>query len=119
MPGLDVAGFTAWLVATNSVTRNPNIEIAGTVEPLIRRARFEIERLEFRDTTGVPKVGLVEIKGAGAGTLGFNSHLDTVPGTVCDRDPWTQVIEGDRLGGLGNCGRDRRDSVATADSSSH
>jgi acetylornithine deacetylase len=103
MRDLDVVQLTARFVAIDSVTKNSNVAIADAVEPLMRQAGFEVERIEFRDTVGVPKVNLVGIKGSGIGGLGFFAHLDTVPGTGWDRDPWAPVIDGDRLVGLGSC----------------
>jgi acetylornithine deacetylase len=100
---LDVVDVTKELVAIDSVSRQSNAAIADALEPVLRRCGFEIERLDYRDAHGTTKVNLVGLKGSGTGGLGFFSHVDTVPGTGWDRDPWTPAIEGDRLIGLGSC----------------
>lgn len=103
MPVLDVVTLTKELVAIDSVSKRSNAAIADALEPILRRAGFEVEWLEHRDATGERKINLIGIKGTGAGALGFFSHVDTVPGTGWDRDPWTPAVEGDRLIGLGSC----------------
>jgi acetylornithine deacetylase len=103
VPELDVVDVTKELVAIDSVSRQSNAAIADALEPVLRRCGFEIERLEYCDAHGTTKVNLVGLKGSGTGGLGFFSHVDTVPGTGWDRDPWTPAIEGDRLIGLGSC----------------
>jgi acetylornithine deacetylase len=103
VPELDVVSLTKDLVAIDSVSRQSNAAIAAALEPVLRRAGFTVERLEHRDANGELKINLIGVKGAGTGALGFFSHVDTVPGTGWDRDPWTPAVEGDRLIGLGSC----------------
>lgn len=103
MADLDVVGLTRELVAIDSVSKHGNAAIADFLEPVMREGGFEVERLEHRDANGELKINLVGLKGSGAGGLGFFSHVDTVPGTGWDRDPWTPAVEGDRLIGLGSC----------------
>ena len=103
MEQLDVVQLTKDLVAVKSVSQDSNAAVADVLEAVLRRCEFEVERLEYDDDAGVRKVNLVARKGPGTGGLGFFSHLDTVPGTGWDRDPWTPVVEGDRLIGLGAC----------------
>ncbi|MEA2511036.1 MAG: acetylornithine deacetylase, partial [Thermomicrobiales bacterium] len=103
MPELDVVNLTKELVAINSVSKQSNAPVADALEPVMRRCGFEVERLEHRDANGERKVNLVGLKGSGTDGLGFFSHVDTVPGTGWDRDPWTPAVEGDRLIGLGSC----------------
>jgi acetylornithine deacetylase len=103
MPGIDVVDLTKALVAIDSVSRNTNAAIADALESVMRGCGFEVERLEHRDAMGEVKYNLVGLKGAGSGGLGFFSHVDTVPGVGWGRDPWTPVVEGDRLIGLGSC----------------
>jgi acetylornithine deacetylase len=103
VPELDVVNLTKELVAINSVSKQSNAPVADALEPVMRRCGFEVERLEHRDANGERKVNLVGLKGSGTDGLGFFSHVDTVPGTGWDRDPWTPAVEGDRLIGLGSC----------------
>lgn len=62
-------------------------------------ARFEVERLPYTDPAGVPKYALVAIRGQCG--LALSGHMDTVPDTGWDTDPWSGRIEGDTLHGLG------------------
>lgn len=103
MPAVDVVQLTKDLVAVNSVSRNSNAAVAAVLEPVLREAGFAIEHVEYDDANGERKVNLVGVKGEGADGLGFFSHLDTVPGTDWDRDPWSPIVENDRLIGLGSC----------------
>ncbi|HEY7036157.1 MAG TPA: M20/M25/M40 family metallo-hydrolase [Thermomicrobiales bacterium] len=103
MATLDVVRLTRELVAIDSVSKHSNAAIADALEPVMRRSGFEVERLEYRDAKGEPKIDLVGLKGPGTGGLGFLSHVDTVPGAGWDRDPWAPVVEGDHLIGLGSC----------------
>ncbi len=103
MPDLDVISLTKDLIAIDSVSKLSNAAIAGALEPILRQAGFEVERLEHRDANGERKVNLIGRKGTGIGALGFFSHVDTVPGTGWDRDPWTPAVEDDHLIGLGSC----------------
>ena len=100
---LDVLGLTKELVAIDSVSARSNAAAADRLEAEFRERGFEVERLEYDDAAGVRKVNLVARKGEGTGGLAFLSHLDTVPGTGWDRDPWSPIVEGDRLIGLGAC----------------
>lgn len=100
---LDVLALTKELVAIDSVSARSNAPAADRLEAEFRQRGFEVERLEYDDAAGVRKVNLVARKGEGTGGLAFLSHLDTVPGTNWDRDPWSPVVEGDRLIGLGAC----------------
>jgi len=61
---------------------------------------FEIERLEFTDSAGVPKCALAAARGTAG--LALSGHMDTVPDTGWQDDPWSGHIEGDLLHGLGS-----------------
>ena len=100
MPEFDVVDLTRELVAIDSVSKQSNAAIADALEPVLRRCGFAVERLEHRDARGERKINLIGLKGSGTGGLGLLSHLDTVPGTGWDRDPWTPVVADDRLIGL-------------------
>ncbi len=100
---LDVIELTKELVAINSVSAESNCPAIDRLEAELRARGFETERLEYDDPKGVRKANVVGRKGSGTGGLAFLSHIDTVPGTGWDRDPWSPVIEGDRMIGLGAC----------------
>jgi len=61
---------------------------------------FEIERLEFTDPAGVSKCALAAARGTAG--LALSGHMDTVPDTGWQDDPWSGHIEGDLLHGLGS-----------------
>jgi acetylornithine deacetylase len=103
MPELDVVELTKELVAIDSVSRRSNATIADFVERVMRESGFTVERIEHQDLAGEAKFNVVGVIGPGIGGLGFFSHVDTVPGVGWDRDPWTPVVEGDHLIGLGSC----------------
>ena len=63
-------------------------------------AGFEVERLEFTDPAGVPKCVLVVARGTAG--LALSGHMDTVPDTGWQDDPWSGCIAGDTLHGLGS-----------------
>lgn len=100
---LDVVALTRELSAIPSVSAESNLAVADRLEAELRRHAFTIERLEYTDAHGTRKANLVARKGQGTGGLAFLSHLDTVPGGGWDRDPWSPIIEGDHLIGLGVC----------------
>jgi acetylornithine deacetylase len=91
------------LVAVPSVSGS-EAAVAAFVEEWARGAGLDV----VRDETGVK----VEVRGTAAGpTLALASHLDVVPpGEGWTRDPFTPVIEGDRLYGRGS--GDAKASVA-------
>jgi len=103
VPAIDVVQLTKDLVAIDSVSRNSTVAVAAVLEPVLRDAGFTVEQIEYTDENGERKVSLVGVKGDGVGGLGFFSHYDTVPGTNWERDPWSPIIENDRLIGLGSC----------------
>jgi len=100
---LDVIALTRELSAIPSVSAESNLPVADRLEEELRRRAFTVERLEYTDANGVRKANLVARKGAGSGGVAFLSHLDTVPGIGWDRDPWSPLVENDRLIGLGVC----------------
>ncbi len=61
---------------------------------------FAVERLEFTDPAGVSKCVLVAARGVGG--LALSGHMDTVPDTGWQDDPWSGRIAGDILHGLGS-----------------
>ena len=86
------------LVRLDSRSAQSNDAIADRILHELRG--FEVERLEFTDPAGVSKCTLVAARGAGG--LALSGHMDTVPDTGWQDDPWSGRIEGDVLHGLGS-----------------
>lgn len=100
---MDVVELTRELVAFDSVTRRSNREISDALEQRLRGLGFVVERLEFLDENGVPKVNLVARKGGGKGGLALISHSDTVPADEYLGDPFRAEVRDGRLTGRGSC----------------
>jgi acetylornithine deacetylase len=100
---LDVVRLAQELIAIDSASQRSNLVVSDLLERVLKRCAFDVERLDFVDANGERKVSLVAKKGSGTGGLAFISHSDTVPGVNWSRDPWSPVIEGGRLIGLGSC----------------
>jgi acetylornithine deacetylase/succinyl-diaminopimelate desuccinylase-like protein len=99
-PAADVAALARDLVQMDSRSRLSNTAIAERVEAAL--AGFEIERLDFFDAAGIAKRALVAHRG-GVGGVAFSGHLDTVPDTGWQEDPWSGRIDADGvLHGLGS-----------------
>jgi acetylornithine deacetylase/succinyl-diaminopimelate desuccinylase-like protein len=99
-PAADVAALARDLVQMDSRSRLSNTAIAERVEAAL--AGFEIERLDFTDPAGTPKRVLVAHRG-GTGGVAFSGHMDTVPDTGWQDDPWSGRIDADGvLHGLGS-----------------
>ncbi len=103
--------LTRALVAIDSRSFLSNLPIADRIEAEL--AGFEVERLDYLDDAGVAKRALVAhrasrgaSRGAGRGTvaggIAFSGHMDTVPDTGWQDDPWSGRTEPDgTLHGLG------------------
>jgi acetylornithine deacetylase len=105
-----VADLTRDLVALDSRSSVSNLAVAERVEAAL--AGFEIERVDYTDPAGVAKRALVAHRG-GAGGLAFSGHMDTVPDTGWQEDPWSARIDPDGvLHGLGST--DMKGPVAAA-----
>ena len=96
-----VTKLAADLVAIDSRSSLSNHRIADRVEAEL--ARFEVERLDYADQSGVAKRALVAHRGPkGARGLALSGHMDTVPDTGWQSDPWSATIEDGLLHGLGS-----------------
>src|SRR4051812_20620957 len=93
-----VSRLTQDLVRIDSRSMISNLPIADRLETELQA--FEVERLEYKDPSGVNKSVLVAARGSGG--LALSGHMDTVPHTGWTTDPWDGRIEGDTLYGLGS-----------------
>jgi acetylornithine deacetylase len=104
-----IAGLTRDLVALDSRSSVSNLAVAERIEPELKG--FDVERVDYLDAAGVAKRVLVANRG-GPGGIAFSGHMDTVPETGWQADPWSGRIEGDVLHGLGST--DMKGPVAAA-----
>jgi acetylornithine deacetylase len=104
-----IADLARDLVALDSRSSVSNIPVADRLEPEL--AGFEIERIDFQDAAGVTKRVLVAHRG-GPGGIAFSGHMDTVPDTGWQDDPWSGRIDDGVLHGLGSA--DMKGPVAAA-----
>ncbi len=94
---VDLAGD---LVRIDSRSFVSNLAIAERVETAL--AGFDIERLDYTDAAGVAKRALVAHRGP-AGGIALSGHMDTVPDTGWQEDPWSARRDADgMLHGLGS-----------------
>ena len=101
------------LVGVPSVSRDSNGPVSDVVEQHLRTLGFTIERQQFLDPHGVPKVNILGRKGPGAGGLAYFSHTDVVPAdswSVADHGPFQPTVRNGRLYGRGSC--DMKGSIA-------
>ena len=109
-PSKVIADLTRDLVALDSRSSVSNIPVADRLEPEL--GGFEVERIDYQDQAGVPKRALVAHRGP-AGGIAFSGHMDTVPDTGWQDDPWSARIDADGiLHGLGST--DMKGPVAAA-----
>jgi acetylornithine deacetylase len=115
-----VADLTRELVALDSRSFVSNLPVAERVAAAL--AGFEIEHLDYTDPAGVAKRVLVAHRGPAGitgqggitqGGVAFSCHMDTVPDTGWQEDPWSARIDADgTLHGLGST--DMKGPVAAA-----
>lgn len=94
-----VATLARELVAIDSRSSVSNLSAADRIEAEL--AGFDVERLDYRDQNGVAKRALVAHRGP-AGGLALSGHMDTVPDTGWEDDPWSGRIAEGVLHGLGS-----------------
>ena len=105
-----IAGLTRDLVAIDSRGSVSNLPVADRIEAELHG--FEIERIDYRDPSGIAKRALVAHRGPAKG-IAFSGHMDTVPDTGWQDDPWSAHIDADgNLHGLGST--DMKGPVAAA-----
>jgi acetylornithine deacetylase len=99
-PAADVTALTRDLVQMDSRSRLSNIPIAERIEAAL--GGFEVERLDYADAAGTAKRVLIAHRG-GTGGVAFSGHMDTVPDTGWQEDPWSGRIDAEGvLHGLGS-----------------
>jgi acetylornithine deacetylase len=105
-----ITDLTRDLVALDSRSSVSNIPVAERIEPEL--FGFEVERIDYQDAAGVAKRVLVAHRG-GPNGIAFSGHMDTVPDTGWQHDPWSARIDADgMLHGLGST--DMKGPVAAA-----
>ena len=112
MPDLttDVTTLVRDLVMLDSRSFISNLAVAERVEAEL--TGFDVERIDYTDPAGVAKRVLVAHRGPPGG-LAFSGHMDTVPDTGWQDDPWSARIDGDGvLHGLGSV--DMKGQIAAA-----
>lgn len=105
----EVGALAQRLVRIDSRSALSNLAIADCIEAEL--AGFAIERLDYQDQAGTAKRALVARRG-GPGGLALSGHMDTVPDTGWQDDPWSGRIADGVLHGLGSA--DMKGQVAAA-----
>ena len=102
----DLITLAADLVRLDSRSALSNLAVAERIEAEL--GDFEIERLDYIDPAGVPKRALVAHRGPllggapGGGGMALSGHMDTVPATGWQDDPWSGRVADGKLYGLGS-----------------
>src|SRR5262245_5768846 len=106
----EVTTLTADLVRIDSRSFVSNLPVAERV--LAALGGFEVETLDYTDPAGVAKRVIVANKG-GTGGLALSGHMDTVPDTGWQEDPWSaRIDDAGYMHGLGTT--DMKGPVAAA-----
>lgn len=103
------------LVAVDSVSSISNSPVSDVVENELRSLNFQVERQEFLDPHGIPKVNVIGKLGPGTGGIAYFGHTDVVPVTswsVREHGPFQPTVKNGRLYGRGSC--DMKGSIACA-----
>jgi acetylornithine deacetylase len=104
-----LAALARDLVAIDSRSFVSNLPLAERLEPEL--TGFDVERLDYTDAAGVAKRVLVAHRG-GPGGIAYSGHMDTVPETGWQDDPWSGRTANGTLHGLGST--DMKGPVAAA-----
>jgi acetylornithine deacetylase/succinyl-diaminopimelate desuccinylase-like protein len=97
------------LVRIDSRSFVSNLAVAERVEAAL--TGFDIERIDYTDDAGTAKRALVAHRGPNGG-IALSGHMDTVPDTGWQEDPWSARIDSGILHGLGST--DMKGPVAAA-----
>lgn len=101
--------LTRDLVSIDSRSFVSNIPMADRIRAEL--GDFEVETLDYADANGTAKRVLVAHRG-GPGGIAFSGHMDTVPDTGWQEDPWSGRSDAGVLYGLG--ATDMKGPVAAA-----
>lgn len=104
-----VTSLTCELVSLDSRSFVSNLPVADRVSAAL--TGFDIEHLDYTDAAGVAKRAIVAHRGPRGG-IALSGHMDTVPDTGWQEDPWSARIENGILHGLGST--DMKGPVAAA-----
>jgi acetylornithine deacetylase len=106
----DVVSLARDLIALDSRSFVSNLAVADRVEAAL--TGFDLERIDYTDDAGVAKRALVAHRGP-MGGIALSGHMDTVPDTGWQDDPWSARLDADGfLHGLGST--DMKGPVAAA-----
>ncbi|HME21541.1 MAG TPA: M20/M25/M40 family metallo-hydrolase [Acetobacteraceae bacterium] len=109
-PTTQLVSLARDLIALDSRSFVSNLAVADRVEAAL--AGFDIERIDYTDDAGVAKRALVAHRGPPGG-IALSGHMDTVPDTGWQEDPWSARLDADGiLHGLGST--DMKGPVAAA-----
>jgi len=97
-PTRQIVSLLSDLVAIDSRSFVSNFPIAERVEQAL--LGFTLERLDYEDAQGVAKRSLVAHRGPRGG-IALSAHMDTVPDTGWQEDPFSARLDGGVLHGLG------------------
>lgn len=106
---IDLLELARDLVRIDSRSFISNLPVADRVEAAL--AGFEIERIDYTDAAGVAKRALVAHRGP-IGGIALSGHMDTVPDTGWQEDPWSARLDDGVMHGLGST--DMKGPVAAA-----
>ena len=107
---IDLLELARDLVRIDSRSFISNLPVADRVEGAL--AGFDVERLDYVDAAGVAKRALVAHRGP-LGGIALSGHMDTVPDTGWQEDPWSARLDEDGvMHGLGST--DMKGPVAAA-----
>ena len=110
-----VTSLTAELVRIDSRSFVSNLPVAERVATAL--VGFEVEILDYVDPAGVAKRVIAANKG-GNGGLALSGHMDTVPDTGWQSDPWSaRIDDAGYMHGLGTT--DMKGPVAAAIIAAH
>lgn len=107
--------YASRLVAVPSVSAQSNAAVSDVVESILESLGFQVERQEFLDSQGIPKVNVIGKLGSGSGGVAYFGHTDVVPAetwSIREHGPFEPTVRDGRLYGRGSC--DMKGSVACA-----
>ncbi len=97
---IDTLRLARDLIAIDSRSPVSNVPVADRVRQEL--GGFEVETIDYTDAQGVAKRNLVAYRGAGDNGIALSGHLDTVPDTGWQRNPFDPAVEAGVLHGLGS-----------------